>query len=237
MALGMTQRFSTKYYDGEYTWDYSSFTEGYRFELRLYSPPLARFISQDPIAERGGPNLYGFCANDPINKWDYLGMKTINVPKCHAILIIGHGNKKDPLRWEFPEDTCAYGGAAMCWPSENNPGDESQWPNVPIHDWVIFSGGWLRDLFVGQSNQKPTYDTNYRAEDWETDFSKIINDIWSKSALGTIKDKLCGSKCCCKEITFEIHVFQGGDEIKKPIKKFNWQVNSVRRIKFPCKKR
>ena len=74
MAPGMTQRFSTKYYDGEYTWDYSTYTEGYRFEHRPYSPRLGRFISRDPIEERGGLNLYGFCGNDPINKFDYLGL-------------------------------------------------------------------------------------------------------------------------------------------------------------------
>ena len=59
-------RFSTQYYDTETGLIYH--------KKRYYSPPLNRFISRDPIVERGGLNLYGFCGNDPINKWDYLGM-------------------------------------------------------------------------------------------------------------------------------------------------------------------
>jgi len=69
MAPNMTQRFSTKYYDGEYLG-----TDMYRYEQRIYAPRLHRWLSTDPIGERGGLNLYGFCGNDPINKWDYLGM-------------------------------------------------------------------------------------------------------------------------------------------------------------------
>ena len=58
-------RFSTKYQDeasGLYYY-------GYRF----YDPDMGRFISRDPIEERGGLNLYGFVGNDPVNRWDYLG--------------------------------------------------------------------------------------------------------------------------------------------------------------------
>jgi hypothetical protein len=35
---------------------------------------LGRFINRDPIEEQGGLNLYAFCRNDGVNKWDYLGM-------------------------------------------------------------------------------------------------------------------------------------------------------------------
>ena len=34
------------------------------------------FINRDPIEEQGGINLYGFCSNDGVNKYDYLGMFT-----------------------------------------------------------------------------------------------------------------------------------------------------------------
>lgn len=41
-----------------------------------YKPASGRayFLNQDPISEQGGLNLYGFCFNNAINKWDYLGM-------------------------------------------------------------------------------------------------------------------------------------------------------------------
>ena len=32
------------------------------------------FLNRDPIEEAGGLNLYGFVGNDPVNRWDYLGL-------------------------------------------------------------------------------------------------------------------------------------------------------------------
>jgi hypothetical protein len=47
----------------------------YYYGYRYYSPSLGRWISRDPIEEKGGLNLYGFVNNDPVNKWDLWGMK------------------------------------------------------------------------------------------------------------------------------------------------------------------
>jgi RHS repeat-associated protein len=58
-------RYSTKYTDIETGLVY--------FGHRFYSPSLGRFINKDPIEEQGGLNLYGFCANNGVNHWDYLG--------------------------------------------------------------------------------------------------------------------------------------------------------------------
>ncbi len=58
-------RFSTKWQDDE--------TGLVNFGLRYYSPSLGRFINRDPIAEKGGLNLYGFCGNDGVNGVDRLG--------------------------------------------------------------------------------------------------------------------------------------------------------------------
>lgn len=41
--------------------------------LAYYNPATGTWLSRDPIAERGGLNLYGFVANDPVNHVDYLG--------------------------------------------------------------------------------------------------------------------------------------------------------------------
>jgi len=43
---------------------------GYRF----YMPEVARFITEDPIGEDGGMNLYGFVDNDPIGYVDFGGL-------------------------------------------------------------------------------------------------------------------------------------------------------------------
>ena len=59
-------RFSTKYWDEE--------TRSYYYGYRHYAPKLGCWLSRDPIGERGDLKLYGFVKNDPINKWDYLGL-------------------------------------------------------------------------------------------------------------------------------------------------------------------
>lgn len=42
---------------------------GYRF----YNPVTGRWLSRDPIGERGGANLYGFVGNNPVLYSDFLG--------------------------------------------------------------------------------------------------------------------------------------------------------------------
>lgn len=59
-------RYQSKYYDAETGLSY--------FGFRYYSAKLGRWISRDPLGESGGFNLYGYCGNDPVNRWDYLGM-------------------------------------------------------------------------------------------------------------------------------------------------------------------
>ncbi len=39
-----------------------------------YDAQMGRFISRDPLGEAGGMNLYAAFGNDPVNKWDYLGL-------------------------------------------------------------------------------------------------------------------------------------------------------------------
>jgi RHS repeat-associated protein len=59
-------RFSTKYYDAE--------SQSYYYGYRHYAPKLGCWFNRDPIGERGDLKLYGFVKNDPVNKWDYLGL-------------------------------------------------------------------------------------------------------------------------------------------------------------------
>ena len=58
-------RYSTKYLDPE--------TGLYYYGYRFYSPVLARWLTRDPIEEQGGLNLYAFCGNNGIGKYDLLG--------------------------------------------------------------------------------------------------------------------------------------------------------------------
>ncbi len=60
-------RFSTKYWDME--------TGLYYYGFRYYSSELGRWLTRDPIGEKGGMNLYTFCLNSPVNYFDLLGQK------------------------------------------------------------------------------------------------------------------------------------------------------------------
>jgi RHS repeat-associated protein len=66
LADTFTHRFSTKPFDAE--------TSLVMYQLRPYAPGLGRWMSRDPIGERGGLNEYGFVGNDPANGRDYLGL-------------------------------------------------------------------------------------------------------------------------------------------------------------------
>jgi len=69
-------RFSSKYTDNESGLLYY----GYRY----YNPSTGRWMSRDPIGERGGRNLYAFARCDSINQTDGSGLfdiKYIDVPK------------------------------------------------------------------------------------------------------------------------------------------------------------
>jgi RHS repeat-associated protein len=62
-------RFSTKYQDDE--------TDLVYYGYRYYNASTGRWLSRDPLAERGGPNLYGFIHNAPISKKDVLGLVSL----------------------------------------------------------------------------------------------------------------------------------------------------------------
>ncbi len=59
-------RFSTKFMDDETGLVY--------YGRRYFDPKSGRFLGRDPKGEAGGINLYGFTSNNPVNRWDVLGM-------------------------------------------------------------------------------------------------------------------------------------------------------------------
>ncbi|MDD4406068.1 MAG: RHS repeat-associated core domain-containing protein [Parabacteroides sp.] len=88
--------FSTKYTDNE--------TDLVYYGYRYYSPALGRWMNRDPIEEKGGLNLYGFVNNDPVNRWDKLGLRSLFFG-AGQLCVKGKCNKEqlDLLKY-IPED-------------------------------------------------------------------------------------------------------------------------------------
>jgi uncharacterized protein RhaS with RHS repeats len=42
--------------------------------LRYFNPLNGKWLSRDPITEKGGLNLYGFIGNNGVNRWNSLGL-------------------------------------------------------------------------------------------------------------------------------------------------------------------
>jgi RHS repeat-associated protein len=69
MAKAKPFRFSTKYQDDE--------TDLLYYGYRYYSASTGRWLSRDPIEERGGRNLFAFVRNAPVLGYDALGRITV----------------------------------------------------------------------------------------------------------------------------------------------------------------
>ena len=81
-------RHETKCYEHE--------TGFYYYGYRHYVPSLCRWLTQDPIEEDGGLNLYGFCGNNPIDRYDALGRSWADWVYCM-------GNCVDKWRYDWAQ--------------------------------------------------------------------------------------------------------------------------------------
>lgn len=60
---------------------------GYRY----YYPSTGRWLSRDPIGEKGGANLYGFCQNSPVGHFDPDGKAPLPYIIGGGVIIVGGG--------------------------------------------------------------------------------------------------------------------------------------------------
>ena len=45
------------------------------YQYRMFNPVLGRWLNRDPIGEEGDLNVFGYCANNPIARIDFLGFE------------------------------------------------------------------------------------------------------------------------------------------------------------------
>ena len=95
-------RFSTKYLDAE--------TGQIDYLNRVYRASDGRWLNRDSIGERGGVNLYGMVGNDPVNHWDYLGMKIKGLKiRWDGSQSLGHNFPNEPW-FDLPQSKGKLGG-------------------------------------------------------------------------------------------------------------------------------
>jgi len=70
--------------NSSYAWDFlfhgefrDPETQLYNYGHRYYDANLGRWLSRDPIGERGGVNLYSMVSNQAINRIDMLGLEIL----------------------------------------------------------------------------------------------------------------------------------------------------------------
>ncbi len=71
MADTFSFRFSTKYFDA----DCGLYYYGYRY----YKPQIMCWLTEDPIEEKGGENIYQFCKNRAVDYFDVYGATAVRI--------------------------------------------------------------------------------------------------------------------------------------------------------------
>ena len=111
---------------------------------RPYDPDLGRWITRDPIGERGGINLYGYVNNNPINEIDPLGLWAYFHP---STWFDGKGYQPGP--WEDLNGKAAQAtldGIIPFWdPFKDNGGYD---PCDKALAWSRALGAFSRDAYL-----------------------------------------------------------------------------------------
>jgi RHS repeat-associated protein len=150
-AAGQPFRFSSKFTDDETGLVY--------YGRRYYDTKNGRFINKDPIDEAGGLNLYGFCGNNAVNRWDLLGLswyveftgegtyKSFSTDSNGNTGVWNFGSLEDAENWARAweaHDMNVVGDRAVTDAYLNNvqSGSSAVTPSVPMNGIIVsYSGG------------------------------------------------------------------------------------------------
>jgi len=198
MAETFRFRFSTKYQE--------PVSGLVLYQKRAYCPELGRWLSRDPIGEDGGLNLYSFCGNNPVDRFDKLGeayfalrpfegskgilflsrnivLDYYNAELAHEQLIFEDG--RNPSNLGFFDDT----------PGRARPDKDNQMRRYGRTSWR-YNDCVMRkavdrvkprpySLLGGKGLKK------YNCQDYASELRNVYSEL--------IKDKTIRKECCVKE--------------------------------------
>jgi RHS repeat-associated protein len=203
MAKENPFRWSTKYCGEETALSYY----GYRY----YDPMAGRWLSRDPIGERGGNHLNRFVGNQPTHKIDSLGFKE----KRTCEITILHGDLGDMRRWQKRKRKqkepfqCGDGvGVVSCFANRINADISNDWPGHGVDGMPDIPG-----FMDAQDTTK--YIAGAQAGEVEA-------------------EKRCNTPSCCKEVVIKNLCSQwGGTWLDRMAK--GWLCNYTN--KYSCEKK
>jgi len=79
-----------------------------------YAPQLGRFLSRDPIEEKGGINLHVFVRDEPIGNWDKLGLVVPKLDYTSDSVTVGEcGSFEWKINWKVSPKSSRLGGVIL----------------------------------------------------------------------------------------------------------------------------
>jgi RHS repeat-associated protein len=213
-------RFSTKPLD--------SVGDLYYYGFRYYNPSTGRWLSRDPIAERGGLNVYLFLSDAGLNAADYLGLaRTSNgvqssrrpgvqptvtssqgANRCHHNIRVAHGTENQP---GAPSNSSHAGGSdndgstcyVGCYMDDLNRSQGENFPGTaagtgPAPSQVLELGP--NGLVISET---PGVQPNGEVND--SDLSALLD-----AKIEEVASDLCGRGCCSIKITITCPQQLGG---------------------------
>jgi RHS repeat-associated protein len=181
-------RFSTKYYDAEIGLYYY----GYRF----YSTALMRWLNRDPIGEEGGLNLYGFCGNNAMCRYDGDGRAYFIKRSMFGLMYLNAQLDEENQEWAHEQLIFEDGGS----PSDVEYFNDSSVREDPgwrkSRKWVVVSSGYNDCVMRKAVNHVPTKkykmtgDGHYNCQDFASDIKAKYDEL--------IKNKKVRCECGLK---------------------------------------
>ncbi len=95
------------------------------FGFRYYDPRHGRWLGREPLGEEESFNPYAYCHNDPVNRYDFLGLKAIKKEELLGAYLALYGTE----------------GLRLLTAFENGSGNQIELPNMLWTPAKSF-GGW-----------------------------------------------------------------------------------------------